>query len=118
MIGLFFICCIAVFVIAVILGVALPDNTMDGILEKSGFVMVGGIPLGIIIFVVGLFTNTGQYEQQSYEDWHGNTVTYMADKLSDRIWLGIFIGLFSIAAPIVFGLGAVAGQGLRGRLKN
>lgn len=118
MIGLFFICCLAVFVIAVILGAVLPDKTMDDMLEKSGFVMMGGIPLGIIIFVVGLFTNTGQYEMQSYEDWHGNTITYMADKLSNRIWLGIFIGVFSIAAPIVFGLGAVAGQGLRGRFKS
>ena len=118
MILLFFICLAIIFGVGVILGAVLPEETVNQIPDKIGIVCVGGVFLGIGLFVVGLFTNTGQYEQHSYEDWHGNTVTYMADKLSDRIWLGIFIGILSIVGPIVLILATSLGQSIREKAKS
>lgn len=66
------------------------------------FVSIISVISGIILAVIGIFTDAG-YEEHTYHQvkniggtWVGYDVSYMADAISSLLWLGIFIAVIGV----------------------
>jgi len=72
------------------------DSTMQSVMQNG---MIWGILGGIAMVVIGFFKDAG-YETVSYEDWHGNTISYISDRISNLFYLGFVV--FALAFTIMF----------------
>lgn len=118
MILLFFECVLALFVIAVIVGLFVSDENIEKATINSIFTGVGGIGIGILILIIGFFTaGTGNETVYHYENTSGDTVHYIGSENNfSTMGLGFFIGLFSLVAIFLFPIGMLAGVGLKDKI--
>ena len=95
--------CIVWIAMLVLLGIFLGkkygssiDSTMESVMHIG---VIGGILCGIAMVVIGFFKDAG-YETSSYQDWHGNTITYITNRISNIFYLGFVV--FALAFTIMF----------------
>ncbi len=120
MIGLFFKWVLILFAVAVVIGMFVPEESFDKVTQYSIFTGAGGVCLGILIFIIGLFTGgTGRDTIYSYENLQGQTVHYVGPEVTITTSMtGIFIGVLSFVMCFLLPIGILAGAGIRGKFKK
>lgn len=118
MVGLFFKCALAIFVVAVVVGLFLSDKGIENATTYSIFTGVGGIGIGILVLIIGFFTsNTGRETVYHYENTSGDTVHYIGNEHDySTMQIGFFIGLLSLAAIFLFPIGMLIGIGIKEKI--
>lgn len=120
MVGLFFKCVLAMFLVAVVVGLFLSDKSIENATKYSIFTGVGGIGIGILVLIFGFFTaRTGRDTVYSYENTHGDTVRYIGNEYDwSTMDIGFFISLLSLAAVFLFPIGMLIGISISEKIRS